>query len=177
MRPFFHFDIELDSAAILPVMTKVVMILHSIQLRHPGQMALSFPGLIKGDNRHPGKVLRVFSETANHLIFSANSLKGKAGLESVLNCSQVIEVPKYFEGPWTEYRRVRVPNKKSRLIDARINKLEHVESLPYLRMASKSNGQGFSLHIDAIPSVKPLQCVPDSYGLSVASRPFALPSF
>jgi len=92
-------------------------------------------------------------------------------------------VPEGYNGPWTEYRRYRIPGRSSRLTESRGRRIEAGNSLPFLHSHSKSNGQAFSIRVLAVPQIQALApaldnttgIAPDSYGLSVPTRPFAVP--
>lgn len=175
MKPAFYVGLEVASGGSLPVMTRLVQILHGIQRDRPGLLALAFPRLRKGEGRHPGNLVRVFSDSPENLQQVGGLLQENERMRGYIRYLPVKAVPEDFHGPWIEYRRVRIPGKGSRLEESRANKLAMAEELPFLRAASKTNGHGFSLHIDAIPGAKTAECEPDSYGLSVSTRAFALP--
>jgi hypothetical protein len=46
---------------------------------------------------------------------------------------------------------------------------------PFFIMQSRGTGQQFGLYVEIRPAGATGDCAPDSYGLSVATRPFALP--
>lgn len=180
MRPRFYADIEIskkergaEKSALLLV-SRLVSGLHKIFHGSPGEFAIAFPKMRTGDLRHPGRKVRVFAETLENL----DKLRGpleKNGLLEEFEIVQTKSVPVDFNGEWVEYRRYRIPNNRSRLEKCRLYRFSEAESWPYLRMLSKSTGHLFSLHIARMESSGPSDCLPDSYGLSVSDRPFALP--
>lgn len=177
MKPAYYLDIEVLSIDCLPDMSMLALVLHGIQRERPGLFALAFPKLRKGEQRHPGNTIRVFAETSDSLYLVAGLLQANARLRGQVEFRAVRAVPSDFAGGWIEYRRVRLPGKGSRLTESRAKMFALAASLPLLRTVSKTNGQGFSLFIDAIPSSRTDTCDPDSYGLSVSTRAFGLPAF
>jgi hypothetical protein len=183
MNPRAYFDIEALGASstgggqipALPVITRLVSVLHGIFRLHPGRFALAFPRLKSGESRHPGHVVRVFADTREDLDIIVEALTANQRIHGYVRYGYPKSVSPDFKGPWKEYRRYRIPGNGSRLEKCRQYRLEAAESLPYLRMASKSNGQGFVLFVDCRDGAAPGDCEPDSYGLSLPSRAFALP--
>lgn len=85
---------------------------------------------------------------------------------------------------WQSFRRFRIPTNKmerSKLshdnMPLRERRLALAKDLPYLKVASKSTGQFFTLTIDVIDMDNAGEGLPDGYGLARASQPFALPVF
>ena len=183
MNPRTYFDIEVRGAAstgggqipALPVMTRLVGVLHGIIRDHPGKFALALPRMKTGELRHPGHVVRVFAESQDDLDVVVDALTANERIQGYVSFGYPKKVPDDFSGPWKEYRRFRVPGNGSRLEKCRDYRLQAANKLPFFRSASKSNGHAFSLHVDCIDGAPSSDCRPDSYGLSVATRPFALP--
>jgi hypothetical protein len=176
LNPSFYIDIETGATVeSLPVVGRVVWVLHGILRKQPGLFAVAFPRLKKGEGRHPGNLVRVFSDSAEKLKQVLQSLQENERVQQYVSYYKPKPVPEDFDGAWVEYRRYRIPNTRSRLDKCREYRLNAAEAVPFIRATSKTNGQAFSLHIDAVPGVKPDTCVPDSYGLSVVTRTFALP--
>jgi len=181
MKPRFYMDIEIqkkersvEKSALLLV-SRLVSTLHKAFHDSPGQFAIAFPKMKTGDLRHPGRKVRVFSDTHEKLSGLRDSLEHSDLLEAFqINPTQ--SVPADFDGEWVEYRRYRIPNTRSRLEKCRFYRLIEAENWPYLRILSKSTGHLFSLHIARMESSGPSECFPDSYGLSVSDRPFSLPA-
>jgi len=176
MKPSCYIDVETTVAiASLPVLGRLFSALHRMLRQEPGRFALAFPRLRTGQNRHPGNIVRIFSETSDRLVDVMVQLANNERLQGYVRYSPVRLVPENFEGPWIEYRRYRIPGNRSRLDRCRDYRLQQAQEFPFIRTASKSNRQAFSLHICAISSMRSEFCTPDSYGLSLATRPFALP--
>lgn len=183
MNPRAYFDIEVRGAAstgggqvpALPVMTRLVGVLHGIIRDHPGKIALALPRMKTGELRHPGHVVRVFAESQVDLDVVVDALTANERIHGYVSFGYPKKVPDNFNGPWKEYRRYRIPGNGSRLEKCRDYRLQAADKLPFFRSASKSNGHAFSLHINCLDGSPSMDCRPDSYGLSVATRPFALP--
>lgn len=144
-----------------------------------GNLAIALPGLRTGTGCHPGNVLRVFCLGRDAADATADQLEQHPFLRDYARTGRVRQVSETFAGPWIEYRRYRIPNRGSRLTEARARRMAHGDSLPFLHMASGSNGQAFSIRVQPIEHAAPPQACetwqPDAYGLSLPSRPFALP--
>ena len=183
MNPRTYFDIEVRGAAstgggqmpALPVMTRLMGVLHGIIRDHPGKIAVALPRMKTGEFRHPGHVVRVFAEVQGDLDAVVDALSANERIQGYVSFGYPKKVPDDYSGPWKEYRRFRVPGNSSRLEKCRDYRLQAANKLPFFRYASKSNGHAFSLHVDCIDGAPSGDCQPDSYGLSVATRPFALP--
>ena len=82
MNPQIYFDIEVRGAAstrggsitALPVMTRLISVLHGIFHDHPGKLALALPRMKTGELRHPGHIARVFAESRDDLDAVVNAL-------------------------------------------------------------------------------------------------------
>lgn len=194
MKPCAFFDIEVRSSSTsgpggipaLPVMSRLVWVLHGIIRIHPARFALAFPRMRKADLdkgilRHPGNVVRVFAGSRDDLDIVVAALTANERIHGYVQYGYPKLVPENFNGEWKQYRRFRIPGTTSRTEVCRSNRLAAGENLPFFRTSSKTTGQSFSLHVDCVDIVddgKGLiggDCQPDSYGLSVATRPFALP--
>lgn len=186
MKPRAYLDLrasgsgneEGGAAPSLPYLTHLMRVLHGVFRHEPLKFALALPELRTGERRHPGRTLRVFTEYRDDLQLLRESVHNNATLKGKIRCSEFMEVPEGFAGPFREFRRYRVPGKTSRLDACRVYRLAHAETLPYFRLTSKSGQglQGFPVFVEPRDHVSSSpDCVPDSYGLSVAERPFALP--
>jgi CRISPR-associated endoribonuclease Cas6/Csy4 subtype I-F len=184
MRPDYFLDIEArltgsvgeKGAAALPVVTRLLQALHKLFDSYPGRFAVAFPRMRTGDTRHPGNLVRVFAETRADLDIIAAGLAGNHRILGYVRFGAPREVPQDFAGEWIEYRRYRIPNRGSRLEKCRDYRLTDSQRLPYLRLASASNGHAFSLHIEPRQGERTMSCEPNGYGLSSAGRPFAVPA-
>jgi hypothetical protein len=177
LSPTFYVDLEarIGSAPVHAV-GRLVWVLHGILRQDPGLCALAFPLLRKGPERRLGNLVRVFSDSDAKLGRILQLLSENEGLRGHVRYGTPTRVPENFDGAWIEFRRYRIPNRGSRLKQSRHSRLDTGENIPFLRTTSKNNGHSFSLHIDAVPGTKPEMCIPDSYGLSVTTRSFALPA-
>jgi hypothetical protein len=176
MKPSRFVDVETTaSIGSLPVMGRLFSALHGQLRQDPGRFVLALPRLRTGQDRHPGNVVRIFAETSDCLAGVVSQLANNERLQGYVRYGLARTVPENFDGPWIEYRRYRIPGNRSRLEKCRNYRLEQAEAFPFIRATSKSNRQAFSLHICTIPGKRSEWCAPDSYGLSLPTRPFALP--
>lgn len=183
MTPNAYCDIEIRGAAgggpgampALPVMARLVKVLHGIFADRPGQYALALPAMRTGEHRHPGHVARVFAENRDLLHDVQDALQRNERIHGYVLYGRPAEVPPDYAGPWIEYRHYRIPGTRSRLEKCRDYRLRHGDTLPYLRIASKNTGQAFSLYVEALPGTPSAGGEPDGYGLSVPTRRFCLP--
>lgn len=184
MKPNAYFDIEVRGAAssgagnipALPVVSRLISVLHGIFRDHPGRFAMALPNMRSGENRHPGHIVRVFAENRNDLHdYIQSALQQNERIHGYVLYGRHTDVPENFDGGWIEYRRYRIPGNRSRLGKCREYRMNHADNLPYVRLGSKSTGQAFSLYLEARPGEKTEECEPDSYGLSIPTRRFCLP--
>lgn len=172
--------VKAPRAALLPTPVlagAALKVLHRAFREEPGHYALALPG----HARQPFAVLRVFAEGRDQLDKLVDVVEPQPIMRDYLRLGYPRKVPVDFSGTWTEYRRYRIPARRSgrkpndNLRERRMAwAADH--RLPFFIMQSRSTGQQFGLYVSiqtdaqASPEVHP-----DSYGLSVASRPFALP--
>lgn len=183
MNPRACFDIEVVGASshgagripALPVMTRLVRVLHGIFRQYSGRFALGFPRMKSGESRHPGHIIRVFADSRDELDIVVNLLKENERIHGYIRYGYPESVPEGFKGPWKEYRRYRIPGMGSRLDKCRKYRLNASEKLAYFRAASRSNHQGFVLFVECRDGAPSSDCQPDSYGLSVPTRAFSVP--
>ncbi len=183
MKPHAYFDIEVRGAAssgagqipALPVVTRLISLLHSIFRDHPSKFAMALPGMRTGEMRHTGHIVRVFTENRDDLYFVQDALQQNERIHGYVLYGRHSDVPENFNGEWIEYRRYRIPGTRSRLEKCREYRMNHADSLPYVRLGSKSTGQAFSLYFELRPGEKTGDCAPDSYGLSIPTKRFCLP--
>lgn len=189
MKPNFYFDIRMlnatkngpGSAPAIPVMTRVVNMLHGMRRARAAKIAVAFPEMRVGERRHPGTVVRVFAESREELDSVVEDVLANSRVNPYVQLHYPRAVPKDFKGKWIEYRRFRVSGTAKADPAKRVQQLAESEKLPYFRLSSKQTGQVFSLHVVCVPVEAPedyretVECEPDSYGLSVEQRSFALP--
>lgn len=180
MNPQHYVDIEIRGSESgggfpRPVLAGAILrALHGAFRKHPGKFALALPG-------SPFTALRVFAEGREDLDTLHEEVGTHPAVRDYGRFGYPQNVPSDYKGPWKRYARFRIPTRKadrssdSRLRRARLEKAGE-DNLPFFPMHSNTSGQSFSLHVEVQDTSGPLEeCLPDSYGLSVASRPFALP--
>ncbi|CAK0781605.1 conserved hypothetical protein [Gammaproteobacteria bacterium] len=180
MKPLIYCDLEVRANAqgegiSIPVLERALGVLHGVFRKSPGKYAIALPLARFGEHRHPGTVVRVFSETREDLDRLVAAIQEQSVVMDYLMIGYPRIVPANFSGPWREYRRYRISNRGSRLEKCREFRLQEASKLPYLRVISRSTGHGFGVYIAQLDAGRTDDCKPDSYGLSVATRPFALP--
>lgn len=195
MNSSFYADIRIKSGATigeggistLPVATRLFAVLHGIFHRHPKKFALGLPLMTEGEHRHPGHIFRFFFalEEDWRIVFSELDNHERIGAQIFLPKNPV-RVPENFDGPWVEYRRLRIPGRKSSMIRGdnpgnikppvvREKRLDLAENCPFFVTKSKSTGQVFSLHIVREITTRKVSGFPDGFGLSTPSNSFSLP--
>jgi CRISPR-associated endoribonuclease Cas6/Csy4 subtype I-F len=184
MKPSCYVDLRLalppadnqhGSGVSITVMARLLFILHgtmrTIGRNHP----VALPQMRTGDYRHPGHVIRVFGSSADELMQVTESMAANAFMRDYAQIGRTRPVPAGVS-KFVEYQRFRIPGRKSRLQESRQRRLAEGDRLPYLRLSSPSTGQAFSLRVRVIEHANRSEdCEPDSYGLSVPTRPFAVP--
>lgn len=187
MKPAWYFNLTVSTAtasgasasgAGVTALARLVHVLHRLFAKLDGKHALAFPEMRTGAYRHPGNIVRVFGETREQLDTLADHLETQPFVKDYAQVGRIRAVPVGLSSGFTEYRRFRTPGRSSRLQESRATRLKAGDELPYLHMASDSTGQRFSVYIEPIGhSTAPSEdCLPDSYGLSVYERSFALPN-
>lgn len=164
-----------SSGSVLAAASRLMGVLHGIFRNVPGSYAVALPQLRTGAHRHPGAVVRVFAETREGLESLLDNLEEHHVARDYFHVGRVRQVPADYAGAWVSYQRFRVPGRGSRLGQARASRLDRAEEVPYFMLTSASNRNSFSLHVTRVPGEACDSAEPDSYGLAVASRPFALP--
>lgn len=159
----------------IPVMTRLMGILHGVFRLQPGRFAVALPEARTGPRPHPGAFIRVFASGREELDLLEAAIRDHALARDYVLIGYPRSVPVGFSGPWREFRRYRISNRGSRLEKCREYRLRQAAELPFFRSVSKSTGHGFGLYVAPMDGVPVEDCQPDSYGLSVADRPFALP--
>ncbi|CAK0764563.1 conserved hypothetical protein [Gammaproteobacteria bacterium] len=180
MKPLIYCDLEVradtkNEGFALPIMERTLGVLHGVFRQSPDCYAIALPQAQSGERRHPGAVIRVFAETREDLDRLVTTIQDFPVVRDYLMIGYPRSVPVGFNGPWREYRRYRITNRGSRLEKCREFRLQEASKLPYLRVVSRSTGHGFGLYVASVEGSQVDDCKPDSYGLSVATRPFALP--
>jgi len=141
---------------------------------------MALPAMRTGESRHPGHVIRVFAEDIEDLYIVQKALQGNDRIHGYISYGRHLPVPAQVD-KWIEYRRYRIPGTQSRLEKCRDYRMKSADLLPYVRMSSKNTGQAFSLYFLAVPfdgrevNSMNIDCLPDSYGLSVPDRKFCVP--
>ena len=129
-------------------------------------------------------IFRVFSDSSEALQRLVDSISQHWKVRDYSVVGTPTPVPRDKITGWQSYRRYRIPTAKmerTQLSDNNVplreRRLATAKDLPYLKVASKSTGQVFTLTIDIVPMENAGDGVPDGYGLARASQPFALPIF
>lgn len=187
MIPRHYLDFSLGGAgngAGLPppvVAGAALKVLHGAFKQQAGRYALALPNF----EATPFAALRVFAGEREHLDDLANSVETHPVMHDYALQGRIRKVPEPFGGAWREYRRYRIPARRACRKpndDLRERRMARADMgrFPYFILSSRSTGQQFGLYVEilSIPAgsgegVRDAQ--PDSYGLSVSSRPFALP--
>lgn len=194
MQPRFFIDLALRSSTRLPLpaaASQALKVLHDGFQQQPGHYALALPDAPERALRR----LRVFAGSPSELeslAFRARNLPARI--------SDVIAVPKAYDGPWVRYHRFRIStrtsdvsgpwlkagqptderafNKPEGMLRERRMRQALAARLPYFEVQSASTQQQFQLIVEPIAAEGPITETPepDSFGLSVTTRPFALPS-
>jgi CRISPR-associated endoribonuclease Cas6/Csy4 subtype I-F len=158
-------------------MRELMAVLHGVFRDHPSQFAVAYPEMKIGPLRQLGGLVRIFAEDPADLLSLSHLLDRHDLLDFKVKVKPGIQkVPTDYSGPWLEYRRIRVPNKRSRLEECRKWRMKYVHNLPYFDIHSQSTNQYFTVFIEQLDGLQCNDAYPDSYGLSVRSRPFAVPA-
>jgi CRISPR-associated endoribonuclease Cas6/Csy4 subtype I-F len=167
---------------VLPVVgSRLMSVLHAVFKDHPGSYAIALPGWGADERRQgdPWRVLRVFARTTEHMDHLAESIESHHVIRDYAPMGYPRRTPKEWDGPWMQYRRYRVPSRKSGVDDLSVRRLtdSFERQLPYFSLFSKSTRQRFILAVEPRVTDFPegVTGKPDSYGLSVASSPVCLP--
>lgn len=179
MTPRYYVNIKnlaANTGVALPVVAGSLLYnLHGFFRQNPGMYAIALPANGFG-------YIRVFAETTEAVDMLRKGLGGRPISRGYCQIGEVLDVPKAFNGQWMSFSRYRIPTRKSdrdpgaRLRARRIEQADK-DRMPYFMIRSNTNGNCFSLYVSIKPAQDMLgECLPDSYGLSVASRPFALPN-
>ncbi len=199
MKPRIYSDIRIrDGATVgeggiptLPVATFLFSVLHGVFRNNPGRFALGFPLMREGERRHPGHVFRVFAESEEDWKIVYEELDKHERIGSRIHLfREPLLIPENYSGPWIEYRRFRIPTRKSTQfrgehkeriprssqgIDLRQKRIDASAEWPFFRLRSKTTGTIFSLHITKRNGERTDICCPDGYGLSGTTHSFSLP--
>jgi len=189
MRPLRYMDFELlasDTGAGIPgpvIASNLLQALHGFFAGHRGNYALALPGWGDGTmdtTGYPWRALRVFAPDLEALDRLMAGVANHPIVRDYTRPGFPRPVPPSFDGKWVEYRRYRISSRKAGVDGLRHRRLTAAmeRALPYFKVRSRSNGQPFILAVEPRPApagTVNAQVQPDSYGLSVQSRAFALP--
>lgn len=188
MKPVIYFDLEVLAGAgggeslPAPILAGATLdVLHGAFRQHPGQYALALPGVLSDQAGAPGRILRVFASHRDDLDALVAGIANHPIIRDYTRIGYPRPVPNGFPGPWVEYRRYRIPAQRSlrkpndTLRERRLQAARE-QGLPYFHTRSRTTDQRFVLYVQAVAAqAGGMECQPDSYGLSVSSRPFAVP--
>ena len=184
MRPAYYFNVRVATEATargpagfaIDVIAKLLKAVHAICEQKKIQFASAFPQARNGDHFHPGTVLRVFVETRDAADDIGDALEANTFLAGYIHVGRIRVSP--LEGVSSvSYERFRISSRKSVKPEHRLRRLAEGDSLPYLKIASASNGEGFSLRFKVVQhsQAPSSEIEPNGYGLSVSTRSFRLP--
>ena len=187
MKPVVYVDLELragdpDGGTLpTPVLAGATLaVLHGVFRQMPGRYALALPKVLPGQSGTPGPVLRVFASGREDLDQLMAAISGHPVVRDYARLGYPRSVPTHWsEG--VEYRRYRIPAQAAERNPNDPLRLRRMMTarqlgLPYFQLRSRSTGQQFTLYVQVLTGVRSSgACAPDSYGLSVSSRPFVLP--
>lgn len=188
MKPLIYVDLEIlagdsdEDAMSAPVLAGAALeVLHGAFRRQPGRYVLALPGVLPSAAKIRNWTLRVFAGSRDDLDALATAIGDHAVIRDYTRLGYPRVVPEVFSGLWIEYRRYRIPAQRSLRKPAdtlreRRMKAAREQKLPFFQTRSRSNEQSFRVFVQALAGVTGgVECQPDSYGLSVSSRPFAVP--
>lgn len=189
MKPHVYVDLEIlagdadGEAMSAPVLAGAALeVLHGAFRRQPGRYALALPGVSPDEAKMRNWTLRVFADGRDDLDSLVAAVADHAVIRDYTRLGDPRVVPEAFSGPWVEYRRYRIPAQRSLRKPAdtlreRRMQAAHQRKLPFFQARSRSNAQSFRVFVQALAGASgDVECQPDSYGLSVSSRPFTVPS-
>ena len=188
MKPLIYVDLEIlagdadGEAMSAPVLAAAALnVLHGAFRQRSGRYALALPGVAAGKPQMRNWTLRVFAGSRDDLDALVAAVRDHAVIRDYARLGYPCVVPETFSGPWIEYRRYRIPAQRSLrkpddTLRERRMQAAREQKLPFFQTRSQSNQQSFQLFVQALAGASGgAECRPDSYGLSVASRPFAVP--
>ena len=188
MKPVVYVDLEVlagdhgGESMPAPVLAGAALeVLHGAFRQQPGRYALALPDVAPDQASTPGRTLRVFAGSRDDLDALVAAIGDHPVVRDYTRIGYPRLVPGEFSGPWIEYRRYRIPARKSLrkpgdTLRERRMQAARERGLPFFHTRSRSNGQSFMLYVQALDvATGGMECLPDSYGLSVSSRPFAVP--
>lgn len=188
MKPLIYVDLEIlagDSdgeAMAAPVLAGAALeVLHGAFRRLPGRYALALPGVSPDAAPIRHWALRVFAGGRDDLDALVVAISDHTIIRDYTRLGYPHSVPETFSGEWVEYRRYRISAQRSLRKPAdtlreRRMRAAREQKLPFFQMRSRSNSQFFRIFVQTlVGSTGGVECHPDSYGLSVSSRPFAVP--
>ncbi len=187
MKPNFFVEITARSSvttgggrSTAASMAHLLQVVHGARMSRGIHFAVALPCMRQGENPYPGNMMRVFASQESDLALLLYDINANELLNGRVNAGKLHVVPADFAGPWVEYRRFRIPGRKSRTQETRARRMQIGDERPYLRLASKSTRSVHSVRIEEVRHasnpVDGKDFVPDCYGLSVSTRRFALPA-
>ena len=181
MKPTHYVDFQMiagDDTLSLPVVTNAVYaVLHgAFRQLEKHRFALALP---KAGKTGVGDVLRIFSSDRDSLDALVEAVSNHTTVRDYSKILYPRAIPENYQGDWVVFRRFRIPNRNAdRKEDQALNGRKKHEAekrrLPYFNIKSRSTQKFFRLYVD-VKSSQPVEGEPDSYGLSRAENPIALP--
>ncbi len=162
----------------LPIVAGAILrVLHGAFRRHPGKFALALP--VK-DKSHFA-CLRVFAQSRDDLDLLVAAVEINPVIRDYGRIGYPHGIPEGYDGQWKQYSRFRIPTRKAdrdpddALRSRRIAYADE-NGLPFFIVSSDSTKQRFGIYIKVdLANANQAECMPDSYGLSVCTRQFAVP--
>lgn len=204
MKPQFYFNLSVraggmanaPSGTSIAVLSKALAFVHGVAAHNGHFFASAFPGaFVNKEHRHPGNVLRIFTQTQEACETIAHAAKANTMLTGYCDIGAT-----GFVGPTeksVEYRLFRLASRKSFAATkghtgangqvwreaARVSPVERRErrialasTLPFLSLRS-SSGASFTVMFTPTLFDAPASedCKPNGYGFSTGGKPFRLP--
>ena len=175
MNPTHFTNISAVGESPAEIISRLMSALHGIAAKHKLKYAVAFPDIETGRNARAGNIVQVFSDQKTLNTITTEVEKNK-NLKVNLHIRSAEEVPDQVDS-WTQYRLFRIPNRNTRTQTTRENRIKKGQGLPYIQLASRTNGHSFSMRIQPVKTdTASDNCEPNSYGLAVTSRLFSLPN-
>ncbi len=185
MKPNIYVDVRVTGvrhdgvgpATPIRVCTALMKVLHGAFSQTPGTYAIALPG----EKAKIFSVVRIFAERREDLDALVERTEGHPLFVQHARFGYPKTVPEDFDGEYREYRRYRIPTRKSERHPEGTLRLRRIlyadeAKLPYFILKSRSNRHIFGLRVECRNGERPVKgCKPNSYGLSGATYAFAVP--
>jgi len=175
------------SGTAIDALASALRLAHGTAAAQNFKFATALPQMRCGERPHPGGVLRFFAEERRHLDAICEAVRARPQVADSLVIARVRPVPVGFPAS-VAYMKFLIASRKSAARvhgeERRRARIARGDLLPYFKVRSSSTGQGFSLRVEhkrlsaEEARERPVEnenAEPNSYGLSVRTRPFFLP--